>query len=73
MNTTLLLIGSVVSIAGIIAALAIFLYKIGSAVKHIAETLEEKIADGAQEVSQHVAAMGPAAAGLRRGLDSIAR
>lgn len=73
MNTTLLLAGSVVSVGAIIAVLAIYLYKVGSVVRHIAETLEEKIADGAQEVSQHVAAMAPAAAGLRRGLDSIPR
>lgn len=73
MSTTLLLIGSVVSIAAIIVVLAAYLYKVGSVVGHIAETLEEKIADGAHEVSQHVAAMAPAAAGLRRGLDSLPR
>jgi hypothetical protein len=72
-NTTLLLIGSVVSIVAIIAVLAGYLYKVGSVVNHIAQTLEEKIADGAQEVSQHVTAMAPAAAGLRHELDSLAR
>jgi hypothetical protein len=72
-NTTLLLIGAVLAIVLVIAALAIFLYLIGSVVKHIAETLQEKIAAGAAEVSQHVAAIGPAAESLRSGFNSIAR
>lgn len=71
MSTTLLLIGSVVSIAAIAAVLAIYLYKVGSVVQHLAETLEANVAAGALEVSEHVAAMGPASVSLRRALESL--
>lgn len=73
MNTTLLLIGSVVVIAAIIAVLAVYLYKVGSVVKHVAGTLEEKVAAGAAEVGQHVAAIAPAATGVRSGVNSLAQ
>lgn len=72
MNTTLLLIGSAVAVLAIVAVLAVYLYKVGSVVNHIAGTLEEKVAAGAAEVGQHVAAIGPAATGVRHGVNSLA-
>lgn len=73
MSTTLLIIGSAIAVAGLVAVLAGFLLVIGTHVIHIADTLEHKVAPGAAEVGQHVAAIGPAAAGLRSGVSTLAQ
>jgi hypothetical protein len=70
-SETVLVVGSVVVVLGLVAVLSIYLYVIGSVVQHIAETLEKKIAAGAQEVGEHSAAIAPAANGLRRRLGTL--
>lgn len=72
MSTTFLLAGSVIAVLAIVAALAIYLFIIGSAVRHVAETLEG-VAGGAAEIGQHVASIPPVAAGVRRGVGSLAQ
>ena len=73
MNTVLLVIGSVVVIVGLAGVLAAYLWVIGNAVEHIADTLESKVGPGAAEIGQHVAAIGPAAAGVRNGVNALAQ
>jgi hypothetical protein len=69
----LLVIGTVIVILAIAGALFAYLYLIGSVVEHIAETLSEKVAPGAQEVGQHAAALPAAASSLRRQLGILGR
>jgi len=71
-NTTFLLTGSVIAVLAIVAALAVYLFIIGTVVKHLAETLDSKVAAGAAEIGQHVAAIPPVAAGVHRGVSSLA-
>lgn len=73
MSTTLLVIGSVVVVVGLAGVLAAYLWVIGSAVNHIADTLEGKVGPGAAEIGQHVAALGPAAGGVRAGVSTLAQ
>lgn len=72
MNTTFLLTGSVIAVLAIVAVLAVYLFIIGSVVQHLAETLEAKVAPGAAEIGQHVASIAPVAAGVHRGVSSLA-
>lgn len=72
MNTTFLLVASVIAVLAIVAVLASYLFIIGTVVNHLAETLEEKVAAGAAEIGQHVASIAPAAAGVHRGVSSLA-
>lgn len=72
MSTTYLLIGSVIAVLAIAAALAIYLFIIGTVVRRLAETLDAKVAAGAAEIGQHVASIAPAAAGVHRGVSSLA-
>lgn len=71
MSTTFLLIGSVIAVLAIVAVLAIYLFIVGSVVNRLAGTLE-RVAGGAAEIGQHVASIAPVAAGVHRGVGSLA-
>lgn len=73
MSIVLLIIGSAVAVGALVAVLAGFLWAIGTHVIHIADTLEQKVAAGGAEIGQHVAAIGPAAAGVRSGVSTLAQ
>lgn len=73
MSPALLLVGSVIAVLALVGVLAVYLYIIGTAVQHVAETLDQKVAAGAAEIGQHVAALPAAANGVRRGVGSLAQ
>jgi hypothetical protein len=73
MSPGLLEAGSAIVVFGIVVVLMVYLYVIGGAVRHIADTLDDKIAAGASEVAQHAAAIAPAAGGLTAALQALAR
>lgn len=64
--------GSAAVVLAILLVLMAYLYIVGDVVRHIAETLEDKIAAGAGEVEEHAAAIAPAASGLTAKLRSLA-
>jgi hypothetical protein len=70
MSTTVLAIGSAVVIFATAAVLITYLYIIGTRVIHIAETLQDKIAAGAGEMTGHASGIAPAATALRRHLSA---
>lgn len=72
MNTTLLTIGSTIVILATSGVLIAYLYIIGTRVVHIAETLQDKIAAGAGEMTGHASGIAPAAGGLRHHLLALA-
>jgi hypothetical protein len=71
MSTTALVLGTVALILATAVVLAIYLYVIGTRVIHIAETLQDKIAAGAGEMTDHASGIAPAATGLRRHLAAL--
>lgn len=72
MSETVLVAGSVIVVVALVAVLAAYLFVIGSAMRHLAETLDEKVRPGAAEVAEHVAAAGPAAGEVLRRLRPLA-
>ncbi|MBV9315466.1 MAG: hypothetical protein JO100_17435 [Pseudonocardia sp.] len=72
MNTTVLAFGSAAVIFATSAVLVAYLYIIGTRVIHIAETLQDKIAAGAGEMTGHASGIAPAATALRRHLAALA-
>ena len=71
MSESALAVGAAVVIAALCAVLAVYLYKVGSVVRHLTETLSDKVGPGAAEVAEHVGNLGPAAAAMPHHLDAL--